>query len=86
MCHSFKLEKNKTSKSLKTKDLFNFSNFIRELAGTYELYVDVECDEFKCYNASVFRNPNNGIYLYRSKYGDWVFGRKYFKISFSKII
>ena len=66
------------------------------MAGTYELYVDIECDGFKCYNASVFRlnhtqinlilnqtfsrNPDNGIYLYRSKYGDWVFGKKWMKI------
>ena len=46
--------------------------------------MDVECDDFKCYNASVFRNPNTGIYLYRSKYGDWVFGRKSLNLLSSK--
>lgn len=46
----------------------------REIAGTYEIYTDVEGDPYKCYNASVFRNTEKGFYLYRSKFGDWVVG------------
>ena len=46
----------------------------REIGGTYEVYLDVEFDQFKCYNAAVFKNQSNGHYLYRSKYGDWVIG------------
>ena len=46
----------------------------RDVTGTYEIYTDIEGDHYKCYNASVFKNADNGNYLYRSKFGDWVIG------------
>jgi len=55
---------------LKSKD----ENFPKEIGGTYEVYLDIEFDQYKCYNATVFKNTTNGHYLYRSKYGDWVIG------------
>ena len=49
---------------------------IRETAGQYDLYLDVEMDTYKLYGASVFRNEETGHYLYRSKFGDWTVGTK----------
>ena len=38
------------------------------------MYLDVEYEPYQCYNASVFKNPDTGTYLYRSKFGNWVVG------------
>ena len=42
--------------------------------GSYELYHDVEYEPFICHNANVFKKVGESVYLYMSKYGNWVIG------------
>eukprot|EP00090_Calanus_glacialis_P014215 TRINITY_DN22947_c0_g1_i1.p1 TRINITY_DN22947_c0_g1~~TRINITY_DN22947_c0_g1_i1.p1 ORF type:complete len:148 (+),score=38.43 TRINITY_DN22947_c0_g1_i1:29-445(+) len=55
-------------------------DFPSDCLGTFELYLDVEYQPFICYNANVFKKENESMYLYRSKFGNWVIGRTLGKI------
>merc|ERR1712227_255208 len=62
---------------LRSKD----DEFPEDISGNYEVYLDIEYDPYQCYNASVFHNPETKTYLYRSKFGNWVVGKRLGKIN-----
>merc|ERR1711874_446202 len=54
--------------------------------GNFNLHVNIEEEPFVCYGASVFRNEEGNMFLYRSRCGSWVVGEHLGKVKKGVVI